>query len=128
MADRGRMLHPEGASCEEGGRRKRETLPERTKSGTRIITGRDNREKAQAAAPGAQEQPGRLSDSAQRQRKHRAKAAEELCGRARAREREKAHAREYTRNMEKEQRARERASELCDRPRYGLIQVSFIVY
>ena len=84
MADRGRMLDQfqQGASCEEGGRRKRETLPERTKSGTRIMTGRDNREKAQAAAPGAQEQPGRLSDSAQRQRKHRAKAAEELCGRA----------------------------------------------
>ena len=39
-------------------------------------------EKAQAAAPGAQEQPGQLSDSAQRQRKHRAKAAEDLCGRA----------------------------------------------
>ena len=60
------------------------------------MTGRDNREKAaqaeamsqqfvctsQAAGPGAQEEPGQLSDSAQCQRKHRAKAAEQLRLRA----------------------------------------------
>jgi len=60
------------------------------------MTGRDNREKAvqteamchqgdctsQAAGPGAQEEPGHLSESAQRQRKHRAKAAEQLRLRA----------------------------------------------
>jgi len=60
------------------------------------MTGRDNREKAaqaeamsqqgictsQAAGPGAQEEPGQLSDSIQRQRKHRAKAAEKLRLRA----------------------------------------------
>ena len=37
---------------------------------------------SQAAAPGAQEEPGQLSDSAQHQRKHRAKAAEQLRLRA----------------------------------------------
>ena len=56
------------------------------------MTGRDNREKAaqaeamsqqgdctsQSAGPGAQADPGQLSESAQRQRKHRAKAAEQL--------------------------------------------------
>jgi len=61
-----------------------------------LMTGRDNREKAalaeamsqqgvctsQAAGPGAQEEPGQLSDSAQRQRKHRAKEAEKLRLRA----------------------------------------------
>jgi len=94
MADR--MLDQEGASFEEGGRRSRAPLPARTCDGTRIMTGRDNREKAaqaeamsqqgvctsQAAGPGAQEEPGQLSDSAQRQRKHRAKAAEQLRLRA----------------------------------------------
>jgi len=90
------MLDQEGASCDEGGRRSRAPLPARTNSGTRIMTGRDNREKAaqaeamsqqgdctsQAAGPGAQEEPGQLSESAQRQRKHRAKAAEQLRLRA----------------------------------------------
>jgi len=37
---------------------------------------------SQAAAPGAQEEPGQLSDSAQRQRKNRSKAAEQLRLRA----------------------------------------------
>jgi len=94
MADR--MLGQEGASCEEGRRRNRVQLPARTKSGTRMMTGRDNREKAvqaetmshqgvctsQPAGPGAQEEPKQLSDSAQRQRKHPAKAAEQLRLRA----------------------------------------------
>jgi len=94
MADR--MLDQEGASGEEGGQRSRAPLLARTHSGTRIMTGRDNQEKAaqaeamsqqgvctsQAAAPGAQEEPGQLSDSAQHQRKHRAKAAEQLRLRA----------------------------------------------
>jgi len=76
MADR--MLDQEGASCEEGGRRRRALLPARTNSGTRIMTCQDNREKAaqadamsqqgvctsQAAGPGAQEESGQLSESA----------------------------------------------------------------
>ena len=34
---------------------------------------------SQTAGPGAQEESGQLSDSVQRQRRHRAKAAEKLC-------------------------------------------------
>jgi hypothetical protein len=72
------MLDHEGVSCEQGGLHSRAPLPARTHSGTRIMTGRDNWEKAsqaeamsqqgvctsQAAGPGAQEEPGQLSDSA----------------------------------------------------------------